>query len=62
MKIVDRDQLLSLTEDLADLIKNFHPGRDGEWDAFEKSVAAHRQLRKIDFDALTQLNLPLEEQ
>jgi len=47
------------TEDLGELILAINPVYEKEWDAFDKLVSAHKNLRKIDMDALRQLELPL---
>lgn len=51
-------QIQKQTEDLAELIVSINPVTVKEWDAFEKLVAAHKDLTKIDTDALRQLGLP----
>lgn len=53
-------QIEAQTEDLAELILSVHPVTVKEWDAFEKLVAAHKSMTKIDTDSLRQLELPLE--
>jgi len=45
------------TIDLGELIVSINPVTDKEWDAFEKLVAAHKSLMKIETDALLQLPL-----
>ncbi len=48
------------TIDLGELILAINPVTEKEWDAFEKLVGAHKNLMKVDSDALLQLPLPLE--
>jgi len=50
------------TIDLAELIVSINPVTVKEWDAFEKLVAAHKSMTRIDTDSLRQLELPLEEE
>jgi len=52
-------QIQSQTVDLGELILSVNPVTDKEWDCFEKLVAAHKNLMKIDTDSLLQLELPL---
>jgi hypothetical protein len=51
-------KLETITSNLEELINSCHPIRPKEWDAFEKMVAAHKNLAKIDTDALRQIGLP----
>jgi len=53
-------QLQALTSDLAELIVKMRPITKAEWDVFDGAVEAHKKLRKLDTDALLQLELPLE--
>ena len=49
--------------ELEELILSIKPLSEKEWDAFEKLVAAHKTLTKIDTDSLRQLEFtyPLKE-
>lgn len=58
---VDKVKAIQATTiDLGELIHAINPVTDKEWDAFEKLVSAHKNLMKIDSDALLQLPLPLK--
>ena len=50
------------TIDLAMLIMSLNPVSDREWDAFEKLVAAHKSMTRIDIENLYQFELPLFNQ
>ena len=54
-------KLQALEVELGELIVATTPNSKAEWDAFEKMVAGHKCLTKIDSDALRQMELPLEE-
>ena len=51
-------QIQTQTIELGELIHSVKPVTTQEWDAFEKLVAAHKSLTKIDTDSLRQLELP----
>ena len=61
MKQADVKLIQSLELDLGELIVRCVPHSKAEWDAFEKMVAAHKNLMKIDTDSLLQMELPLKE-
>lgn len=42
---VDPLRIHAIRTTLAGLVANFHPETPEEWDAFEKLVAAHKDLR-----------------
>jgi hypothetical protein len=47
------DRIKEITQYLAETIDNLKPNNPAEWDAKEALTAAHKQLRKIDADSLT---------
>lgn len=47
------DKIKQITADLAETIDTLKPGNGLEWDAKEALTAAHKQLRKIDADSLS---------
>lgn len=51
-------QIQTQTIDLGELITSINPVTPQDWDAFEKLVAAHKSMTKIDTDSLRQLELP----
>lgn len=53
-------QLGDLSTELGDLIIKATPSTAADWENFDKMVAAHRQLRKVDIDAASQLELPIK--
>jgi hypothetical protein len=57
MEMEKIDSLRDIVENMEQLILSFSAYSDEEWDALEKLVAAHHFVRRIDFDALTQLDL-----
>lgn len=59
MKQDDVKKLQRLEVELAELIIATAPRGKAEWDAFDKMVASHKQLRGIDTDSLLQMELPL---
>jgi exonuclease VII small subunit len=48
------DKIKQITADLAETIDNLKPGNGLEWEAKEALTAAHKQLRKIDADSLSE--------
>jgi len=54
-------QIQTATIELGELIHAINPVTIPEWDAFEKLVAAHKSMAKIDTDSLRQLELPLRQ-
>lgn len=55
-------QIQTQTIELGELIHSVKPITPQEWDTFEKLVAAHKSLTKIDTDSLRQLELPLRSE
>ena len=47
------NKIKEITQELAETIDNLKPLNPAEWDAKEALTAAHKQLRKIDADSLS---------
>ena len=52
-------ELKNIKRSMAHLVVLIEPENEDEWNAYEKIVAAHKQLRSIEFSKLGQLPLPL---
>jgi hypothetical protein len=48
------DKIKEITSDLAETIDTLKPTNPAEWEAKEALTAAHKQLRKIDADSLSE--------
>lgn len=48
------DKIKQITQELAETIDNLKPNNPAEWSAKEALTAAHKQLRNIDADSLSE--------
>jgi hypothetical protein len=51
-------ELKSIKRSIAHLVVLIEPESEDEWNAYEKIIAAHKQLRGIEFSKLGQIPLP----
>lgn len=48
------DEIKDITAKLAEVIDNLKPKNPADWEAKEALTAAHKQIRKIDVDSLSE--------
>ena len=52
-------QISLLTQEVGNMVKKLEPETSPEWEALEKLTAAHKQLRSIDIQAISQQKMDL---